>query len=233
MTPPARRGGPGLKLAILVLLVAAVAAFLAFGGTPYLTLDAAKQHAESLRAFTETHYAVALALAFAVYATAASLSLPSGTVLSLTFGFLFGRWIATALVVTAGTLGATILFLAVHHLFGDALRRRLGQVGERINEGFTHDGFSWLLFLRLTPFFPYFLVNLVPALTEIRARTYVAATSLGILPSTLIVTNLGQAFGAIESTRGLLTPEALIALSLFGLLALVPVLVHHVRSKRR
>jgi uncharacterized membrane protein YdjX (TVP38/TMEM64 family) len=82
------------------------------------------------------------------------------------------------------------------------------------------------------PVFPYFLVNLIPALTAMRARTFMAATLVGILPSTLIVTNLGQALGNLESTRGLLTPETLIALSLFGLLALLPVLFHHLRSKK-
>ena len=91
---------------------------------------------------------------------------------------------------------------------------------------------SWLLFMRLMPLFPYFLVNLAPALTDIRVRTYVAATVVGILPSTLIVTNLGQTLGSIESTRGLLTPDALLALSLLGVLALLPVLLHYVRSKR-
>lgn len=229
---PAVRGRPGAKVALLVVFVVGIAAYLAFGGTRYLTLDGAKEHAASLRAFTEAHCVEALALAFATYAIAASLSLPSGSVLSLTFGFLFGRWVASALVVTAATLGATVVFLSVRYLFGEAARRRLGRMGERINEEFTNDGFNWLLFMRLTPFVPYFLVNLVPALTEIRIRTYVAATALGILPSTLIVTNLGQAFGNIDSTHGLMAPEALAALTLFGLLALVPVLVHHLRSKR-
>ena len=231
MTPPSS-GRPWRRVALVALLVAAIAAFLSLAEARYITLDAVKQNAEALRAFTAAHYGASLALAFAVYAIATSLSLPSGTVLSLTFGFLFGRWVATALVVTAGTLGATVLFLGVRYLLGEAARRRLGLVGERINEGFTHDGFNWLLFLRLTPFFPYFLVNLVPALTDIRVRTYVAATFVGILPSTLIVTNLGQALGSIDSTRGLLTPEALFALSLLGLLALVPVLLNYLRSRR-
>ena len=231
MTPP-RRGRHWMKVVVLALFVAAIAAFLALGGTRYLTLDAVKQHGDSLRAFAEAHYTAALALAFVVYAIATTLSLPSGTVLSLTFGFLFGRWVATALVITAGTLGATILFLGVRYLLGEATRHRLGRVGERINEGFTHDGFNWLLFLRLTPFFPYFLVNLVPALTDIRVRTYVAATVIGILPSTLIVTNLGQALGSIDSTHGLLSPDALLALSLLGLVALLPVLVNYLRSRR-
>jgi len=185
-----------------------------------------------VRAFADAHYFTALALSFLIYVTAASLSLPSGTVLSLIFGFLFGRWVASALVVTAGTLGATVLFLAARYLFGKAVRQRLGHVGESINQGFTHDGFSWLLFMRLMPVIPYFLVNLIPALTAIRVRTYMAATFVGILPSTLIVTNLGQALGNIDSTRGLFTPEALIALSLLGLLALFPVLLHYLRARR-
>jgi len=220
------------RVAVLAVFAAAIVAFVALGGTRYLTLDGAKEHADALRAFTAAHYCEALALSFGLYVLATTLSLPSGTVLSLTFGFLFGRWVATALVVTAGTLGATILFLSVRYLFKEALQRRLGHIGERINEEFTHDGFNWLLFLRLTPFFPYFLVNLVPAFTDIRVRTYIAATVIGILPSTLIVTNLGQALGSITSVYGLLAPEMLLALSLIGLLALVPVLVHHLRAKR-
>ena len=220
------------RLAIPAIFVAAVAAFFALGGEHYLALDTIKQNRDALLAFTSAHYGLALALAFAIYVTATALSLPSGTVLSLTLGFLFGRWVATAIVVTAGTLGATILFLAARYLFGEAVRRRLGRLGERINEGFTESGFFWLLFLRLMPLFPYFLVNLAPALTDIRVRTYIAATVVGILPSTLIVTNLGQTLGSIESTQALFKPEALLALSLLGVLALLPVLVHYVRSKR-
>jgi uncharacterized membrane protein YdjX (TVP38/TMEM64 family) len=221
------------KVAILALFLLALAAFFALHGEQHLSLDAVKQNRDALLGFAQAHYGVALVLAFAVYTIATALSLPTGTVLSLTLGFLFGRWVATALIVTAGTLGATILFLAARYLFGEAARRRLGALGDRINEGFTEDGFFWLLFLRLMPLFPYFLVNLAPALTDIRVRTYVAATVIGILPSTLIVTNLGQALANIESTRGLLAPDALFALSLLGLLALLPVLFHHLRSKRR
>ena len=220
----------GSRLAILAVFVLAITAYFVLD-RHYFTLDAIKQNRDALLSFTQAHYGPALALAFAVYAAATALSLPTGTVLSLTLGFLFGRWIATLIVVTAGTLGATALFLAARHLFGAAARRRLGAWGERVNEGFTEDGFYWLLFLRLMPPFPYFLVNLLPALTDIRVRTYVAATLIGILPSTLIVTNLGQALGSIDSTSDLLQPQAFVALSLLGVLALIPVLLHHLRSK--
>ena len=77
------------------------------------------------------------------------------------------------------------------------------------------------------------MVHLVPALTAMRARTFVAATFAGITPNTLIVTNLGQALGTSESTRELLRPQTFLALSLFGGLALLPVLFHHLRPKTK
>jgi uncharacterized membrane protein YdjX (TVP38/TMEM64 family) len=220
------------KLVIVLVFLAVLAAFVLSGGARFLSLDAVKMHAASLHSFTEAHYLAALAISFAVYVTAASLGLPSGALLALTFGFLFGRWVATALVITSATLGATILFLTARYLFGETVRAKLGRLGEQINTEFTHDGFSWLLFMRLVPVFPHFLVSLIPALTAMRARAFMAATLIGILPSALIVTNLGQALAELESTRGLLKPETAIALTLFGLLALLPVLYHHLRSKK-
>jgi len=221
------------KLAIAALFITGIVAFFVFGGERYLSLDAVKENRDALLAFTSAHYVQALLTAFVVYATATAFSIPSGIVLSLALGFLFGRWVGTALIVIAGTLGATILFLAARYVFKDAARRRLGEAGEKINEGFTRNAFSWMLFLRLTPLFPFFLVNLAPALTDIPVRTYVLATFIGILPGTFVFANLGQTLGRIESTRQLLAPETLIALALLGLVALVPVIVRRYRAKSR
>jgi uncharacterized membrane protein YdjX (TVP38/TMEM64 family) len=221
-----------LKLVIGALFIGAIAAFLAFDGPRYLQLDEVKQHRDALLALTREHYVQALVLAFVVYTAATAFSVPSGIVLSLTLGFLFGRWVATALIVVGGTLGATLLFMCARYLFAEPVRRRLGPLGERINRGFTRDGFSWLLFLRLTPIVPYFLVNLAPAVTDIRVRTYILATLIGILPSSLVFTNLGQTLGEIKSTRDLLEPETIAAFAALGLLALAPIAIRRWRSKR-
>jgi len=221
-----------LRLGVLTAFVGALVAFFALGGQHYLSFDAIREHRDALLAYTQAHYAKAVLLSFATFVVCTLLCLPSGTVLSLAFGLLFGRWVAALLLVTAGTLGSTLLFLAARYLFAGPLRRRLGAVGERVNEGFTRDAFHWMLFLRLTPIFPYFLVNLAPALTDIRVRTYVTATLIGIFPSTFIFANLGQTFGRIESVQQLVTPETVIALALLGLFALVPIFVRQWRSKR-
>jgi uncharacterized membrane protein YdjX (TVP38/TMEM64 family) len=144
-------------------------------------------------------------------------------VLSLTTGFVFGRWVGTMLVVVAATVGATLVFLAARYLFADAARRRLGSLGEKINAGFTENAFSYLLFLRLVPLFPFFLVNLAPAFTSIPLRTYVLATLIGIIPGTFVYVNLGQALGRIDSLQGLVSRDTLLAFGLLGLFALLPV----------
>ena len=221
-----------LRLGVLAGVAAGIGAFFAFGGPHYLSLDAIREHRDALLAYTDTHYAEAVLLAFATFLVTTLLCLPTGTLLSLTFGLLFGRWVAGALLVTAGTLGATLLFLGARNLFARPLRQRLGAIGERVNEGFTQDAFHWLLFLRLTPIFPYFLVNLAPALTDIPVRTYVAATFIGIFPSTFILANVGQTLGRIESAQQLVAPETLIAVALLGAFALVPVFVRQWRAKR-
>jgi uncharacterized membrane protein YdjX (TVP38/TMEM64 family) len=99
----------------------------------------------------------------------------------------------------------------------------MGELGARINAGFTANAFSYLLFLRLVPLFPFFLVNLAPAVTGIKLRTFVLATLVGIVPATFVFVNLGQALGRIDSTKELVSPQVLGALALLGVVALLPV----------
>ncbi|MEP6677993.1 MAG: VTT domain-containing protein, partial [Betaproteobacteria bacterium] len=143
-----------------------------------------------------------------------------------------GRWVGTALVVVAATVGAALVFLAARDLFADAARRRMGALGEKINAGFTQNAFNYLLFLRLVPLFPFFIVNLAPAFTTIPLRTYVLATTIGVIPGSFVFVNLGQTLGRIDSLKGLVSFDVLAGLGLLALFALVPVVVQRLRSRR-
>ena len=232
LSAPPKPARPWGKLVIVALFVAAIAAFFAFGGQHYLSLETVKANRDALLSFTERHFVAALVIAFLVYVGAIALSLPGGLVLSLTMGFLFGRWVGTVLVVIAATVGATLVFMAARYLFADAARKRLGAIGERINTGFTENAFAYLLFLRLVPAFPFFLVNLAPAFTAISVRTYVLATLIGIIPGTFVYVNLGQTLGRIDSLQGLVSGPTLLAFGLLGLFALLPVAWKRVKSRR-
>jgi uncharacterized membrane protein YdjX (TVP38/TMEM64 family) len=228
-TPPAS-GNRALKVALLAVFIGGIAAFFALGGQHYLSLETIKANRDALLQFTNEHFVAALVSAFLLYVAAVALSLPGALILSLTVGFVFGRWVGTALAVVAATTGATIVFLAARYIVADAARQRLGAWGEKINAGFTAGAFNYMLFLRLVPVFPFFLVNLAPAFTSIPLRTYFLATLFGIIPGTFVFVNLGETLGRIESLQGLVSIETLGAFALLGALALVPILVKRFKS---
>jgi len=229
---PASRGSVWVRIALVAVFVGGIATFFALGGQHYLTLETIKANRDALLRFTEAHFVTALVIAFFVYAGAVAFSLPGGLLLSLTMGFVFGRWVGTALVVVAATIGAVILFLAARYIFADAARRRLGALGEKINAGFTENAFNYMLFLRLVPVFPFFLVNLAPAFTSIPLRTFALATFLGVIPGTFVFVNLGETLGRIDSLQGLVSWQTGGAFALLGAFALVPILLRKWKSKR-
>lgn len=219
-----------IKFAILALFVGGFAAFFLLGGDQYLTLDTIKNNRDALLTFTNENYLLMIAIAVAVYTLSTALSIPGGLLLSLTVGFLFGRWIGTGVIIFAATLGATLVFLAARYLFAEAAQKKMGNTAQKIIQGFDNNAFNYLLFLRLVPLFPFWLVNLVPAFTPIKIRTYVIGTAIGILPGCFVFANLGQSLGTIDSLNDLLSGEVLIAFALLGMFSLIPVIVKKFRG---
>ncbi len=219
------------RMAILALAGTLLALFFALDGPAWL--DPARLEAEraALQALVAAHPVAAPVLFALAYALATALSLPGAAVLSLAAGLLFGRWWGTALVVLAASGGALAAFLAARHLFADALRARLmaRPTARRILAGFGRDAFHYLLFLRLVPLFPFWLVNLVPAFAPVSARTFLAATVLGIAPGSFVFVNLGQTLGQAAGTGVLPAGQTLLGLVLLGAFALVPVLYRRLR----
>ena len=226
-----KNSAPLTKLLILALFVGGVIAFFAFGGQKYLNLETLKANRDALIQYAEQHYALALLIGFLIYTVSTALSLPGGLILSLAVGLVFGRWAGTVLIVFAATLGATLVFLAARYLFANMARKKIGGLAQKINVGFTKDAFNYLLFLRLVPLFPFWLVNLAPAFTNVSLKTYVSATAIGILPGTFVFANLGQNLGRISSTKDLLTPPIIGAFVLLGVFALIPVLYKKFKAK--
>jgi len=211
---------------LIWLLPIAIAAFFLFGGPQFLSLDNIREHRQTLLDFTDRHYFMMLLACGLAYSLSTAVSLPGGTVLSLLLGFLFGRWMGTILIVISATMGAGAVFWLARYLFSDWARAKLQQSNkaQKLLDGFAEDAFNYLLFLRLVPLFPFWLVNLAPAFTSVSIRTYLITTFIGIIPGSFVFANLGQSLGRIESVDQLLSGQTIFALTLLGLLSLVPVL---------
>lgn len=217
----------------LILLLLAVAAAAHFSGlTGYLTFERAMAHRDDLLVLVrERPFVSALAFA-AVYAGAVSLSLPIATMLTLLGGFLFGRWIGTVLVTVAASAGAVVIFTIARTSLGEGLRRRAGPLYARVATNMQENAVGYLLFLRLVPVVPFFIVNIIPAMFGIRTVTFAATTFVGIIPLTFVYANLGGELATISSLSELVSAPTLIAFSLLGVLALMPALYRQWRRHR-
>jgi uncharacterized membrane protein YdjX (TVP38/TMEM64 family) len=226
------------RLLPLAALLAGVAAFFALGLDDYVSYAALRDHREVLRSFAAEHAVIAPLAFVVVYALVVAMSLPGGAIMTIAGGFLFGVAFGTACAVIGATLGATALFLVAKTALGDPLRAKAGPWLERMEAGFRENALSYLLFLRLVPLFPFWLVNLVPALLGVPIGTYVLATFVGIVPGTFVYASVGAGLGSLLEAGGeftaadVLTPQVVIALVGLGLLALLPAVAKKLRARR-
>lgn len=235
-----RRWAPVVIVAVLAVIV------LANGWHRLLSLEALAENRNALQGLVVQHYALAIAGYMAVYAVAVALSLPGGLALTLSGGLLFGWLIGGMAAVVAATVGATIVFAVARSAVGEHLAAKAGPWLERLREGFKADALSYLLFLRLVPAFPFWLVNLAPALLGVRTSTYVVGTLFGIIPGTLAFASIGAGLDSVIAVAqaeqaaciaaksaapcplainatALVNKQLLIAFVLLGLVALIPV----------
>jgi len=238
MLAAARRASPLRRLVPLALLVVAVIAAFALGLDDYVSFDVLRRHRAQLLDFVDRYAILAPLLYVVVYAVAIALSIPGGAVLTIAGGFLFGALLGAVLVVIGATLGATVVFLIAKTALGDVLRARAGPRMRRMEEGFREDAFNYLLFLRLIPIFPFWLVNIVPAFLGVPLRTYVLATFLGIIPGSFVYASVGNGLGAVFDAGGtpdlgiIFEPEIILPIIGLAVLAVLPVAYRKLKTRQ-
>ena len=222
-TSPAPASGVLGKVMLALLLVTGIGAFVYFDLGQYLSLESLKTNRDSLLAYADSNFGMAMALFIAAYIIQTGFSLPGGAIMTLAGGFLFGSVLGTVLVNIGATTGATLAFLVARYLLRDWVEQKFGDRLEPIQAGFAKNAFSYLMTLRLIPAFPFFLVNLVSGITRVNLGTYVTATSLGIIPGSFVFAFAGRQLGTINSLGEIASPPVLLAFTLLGLLALMPI----------
>ncbi|GAA0586593.1 TVP38/TMEM64 family protein [Caenispirillum bisanense] len=228
-SPRRRRRARRRRLLLAAVAVAVVGALWLGGAADLLSFETLREHRDALQQWVAARRGLAAALFVLAYAAAVAASLPGAVWLTLAGGFLFGTVAGAALAVAGATAGAVVVFLLAGSLLREPWRRRAGPALACMEDGFRRDAFSYLLVLRLVPLFPFWLVNLVPALLGVPLRPYVLATVLGIIPGAVVYAGVGNGLDAVFAAGGrpdlslLSRPEILLPLLGLALLALVPV----------
>ncbi|MDE2133835.1 MAG: TVP38/TMEM64 family protein [Alphaproteobacteria bacterium] len=227
----------GRLLLLPVLIALGIAAIFIVHLDRYLTFDVlAANRAWLLRQVTDHLLATILVFA-AVYVAATTLSLPGSSILTMTAGFLFGTILGTAVAVIAATLGATLLFVVARTSLGEAFRDRTQGALVALREGFRKNAFNYLLFLRLVPLFPFWLINLVAAFLEVPLRIFVLGTLIGIIPGAAVYASVGSGLGSVLD-RGqkpdlgiILSPAFLVPILALATLSLAPIIYRRLRRR--
>lgn len=219
------------KVTLLLIIAAAMAVFYYLDLGRYLTLEALKANRDNLLQYYASHRPAFIAGYIVVYTVQTALSLPGATILTLAGGAVFGALMGTLWVNVGATLGAVGAFILARTLLRDWVVRTFGSRMEAVDRGIAQSGLSYLLFLRLVPLLPFFLVNLACGVTGLPLRTYILGTMVGILPGSFVYANAGASLASIERMGDIASPRVLAAFALLGVFALIPALYKRFRVK--
>ena len=205
------------RLLVFALIAAGIVAFFAFDLKQYFTLDYFQAQREAIDQVVQAHPVRAGIIFFMIYVTAAALSIPGATIMTLFGGAAFGWFWGVVLVSFASSFGALLAFLVSRFLLAEWVQAKFGDKLKPINDGIKEEGAFYLFALRLVPAFPYFVVNLVMGLTPIRVWTFYWVSQTGMFAATIVYVYAGTQLGEFKVSAGLLVAFAL--LGIFPLIA--------------
>lgn len=209
------------KALLLTAVLVGIVAFFVFDLGRFFSLDFLQQ---SQARFADLREQQPLALAagyFLVYVAVTALSLPGATIVTLAGGAIFGLGWGLLLVSFASSIGATLAFLTARFLLRDSVQSRFGQRLAEVDKGIQKDGAFYLFTLRLIPVVPFFVINLLMGLTNMKAWTFYWVSQLGMLAGTAVYVNAGTQLGQLTSLQGIVSPGLLGSFVLLGLFPLI------------
>ena len=186
--------------------------------------------------FIQSEYYLSILIFIGVYVFSTALSIPGALILTMIGGFLFGAVLGALFSLIGATVGASILFIAARSAFGELFKPKIGSSLEKMRNELTQNAFFYLLFLRLAPVFPFFVVNIAPAFLNISFSNYFFASFLGMIPGAAVYALMGSGLNeTLAPGEGFDIPnvsfEFLAGLVGLAILSLIPILIRRWKNK--
>lgn len=186
-----------------------------------LSFKVIKQLYGDLQLFIDEKFLFYYLLFFFAYIIVTALALPISLLKTLLAGALFGLLPGVILTSFASTIGSTLCFLLSRYLFKDLIQEKYKKYLSKVNQGIKEEGLLYLFFLRLSPIFPFFIINLTFGLTNMKWTNFYWISQLGMLPATILFVNAGKQLSQINNLEDILTMKVIISLSAIGLLPII------------
>ncbi len=158
---------------------------------------------------------------FIIYVVLTTLSIPVALMLGLLSGFIFDLYSAIILISFASSFGATAAMLISRYLISDYVNRRFLDEISLINNEVDKQGAYYLFALRMSPIFPFFVINAAFGLTKIKTLTFYLISQLGMLPGTIIIILIGSELNDFLIKGSPFSIDLVLYLTLLGLIPLL------------
>ncbi len=185
-----------LPRVILIILVSGTLLGYFYFNSEHFSPQFISENYKRIKYLSDTNFLFAIIVYTVLYLLSTALSLPIATLLSLLGGSLFG-WIAIPTIMISATLGATIIVIATKGVFSNYFTNKLENKYDFIKNNLKRDSFHYLLFIRLVPIAPFFIINIISGLLNLNVLTFMSATFLGIMPATCIYVWIGSSVGNV------------------------------------
>jgi uncharacterized membrane protein YdjX (TVP38/TMEM64 family) len=184
-------------------------------------LENLKQSEDSLKNFVQKNFLLSAVIYFFSYVFMAALSIPGAAIFTLAGGALFGLVWGTFLVSFASSIGASLAFLLSRYLFREWVIKKFSNKATSFLKNTEKNGILYIAFLRLTPVFPFFLVNVLSGISGVSIFSFYLVSQLCMFPATLIYVNAGSQLSEINKLEDILSFNVILALFLLGIIPLV------------
>ena len=184
-------------------------AIIAFGATSFvlavvsqniLTIEFLLDKLNSIRALVDQFKLAAVCLYIFVYSTVVVFSVPVASLLTIVGGYVFGMFLGASIAFTGALIGVSILFALIKGGLKLNLEERLrsNQILGKLSAEIYENQFRYLLFIRFFPIFPFWVVNLAPAILGVKFRVFFVTTLIGIIPGTFIIAGIGEELRIVD-----------------------------------
>ena len=210
-----------LKIFIVLIFLTSSLSVLIFDLDQFLSFENIKKSQNSLQSLINENYLFYYVIFFIVYIVITTFALPFAAIKTIIAGALFGLIPGVLLTSFASSIGSTLCFLMSRFVLRNYVENKYRKYVEKVNSGIIKDGMFYLFFLRLSPIFPFFIINLIFGLTKMKAITFYIISQIGMLIGTVVFVNAGVQLAKIESISDILSFEIIIAFMLIGLMPLI------------
>ena len=180
-------------LLLFIFLLLAISSSFLFDYWGFI-IDLITQYHTELLDFIENKFFSSLILFTIIYVVSIAISLPIGSFLTFIGGYIFGAYYGFFSVIIGATVGALILFMIIKV----GILRTIGSIHQKsdlinkIKFGIDKNIWSYLFFIRFFPIFPFWFVNIAPAILGVRLLPYTVTTFFGIMPGSLSIILIGS-----------------------------------------